>query len=48
LTDIQNPYAPPTAVVVEPVTASSTHFSVGTMKLSLMAIATFGFYGIYW
>jgi hypothetical protein len=35
-------------VVAEPVTASGTYFSVGTMKLSLMAIATFGVYGIYW
>jgi hypothetical protein len=48
MTDIPNPYAPPKAAVVEEATANDVYFTVGTAKLSLMVVATLGFYALYW
>lgn len=48
MTETPNPYAPPKAVLVDPVTASGGYFTVGTMKLSVMTVATLGIYALYW
>ena len=48
MTENHNPYAPPNAVVVEPATASDAYVTVGATKLSLMVVATFGIYALYW
>ena len=48
MTETRNPYAPPKSAVVDSVATNDAYFSVGTVKLSLMAFTTFGVYVLYW
>jgi len=48
MTEHHNPYAPPTSKVADPVVTTGAYFTVGALKLSLMALTTFGLYELYW
>jgi hypothetical protein len=48
MTETLNPYASPKASVVESVTIDNAYFTVGTLKLTLMVVATLGIYALYW
>jgi len=48
MTEHHNPYAPPTSKVADSVVTTDAYFTVGTLKLSLMALTTFGLYELYW
>jgi hypothetical protein len=46
--DEANPYAPPQAELLGPPPAAAPFFAVSGAKLSLMSIATFGLYELWW